>query len=134
MLMITLLLLETLGMKYGMVQRKYEGEQQRLQIIWYHRFKFQDCYWLKLIVFFISQFYVWKDQIVSQIASEPIENNNYDFFCKVTLQYFQSTRESYMLRGRFESSCFCNIYQHSVIVTVGTENAMINARSRKVCL
>ena len=22
--------------------KKYEGEQQRLQIIWYHRFKFQD--------------------------------------------------------------------------------------------
>ena len=34
-----------------MVPRKYKGDQQQLQIIWYHRFKFQDCYWLKLIIF-----------------------------------------------------------------------------------
>ena len=65
---------------------------------------------------------------------EQIQNNNYDFFCKATLQYFQSMLESYVLTGRFKSFCYYNIYQYSVIVTVDTENATINARSTKFCL
>ena len=60
---------------------------------------------------------------------ERIENNNYKFFCKA-----QSMLESYVLTGRFKSSCYCNMYQYSVIITVDTENAMINARSTKLCL
>ena len=124
-----------------MVQRKYKGEQQRLQIIWYHIFKFQDCYCLKLIVFFISQFYAWRIKLfrynkflLQYRYVEQIENNNYDFFCKATLQYFQTILESYVLTGRFKSSCYCNIYQYSVIITVDTENAKINVRSTKLCL
>ena len=65
---------------------------------------------------------------------EQIENNNYDFFCKTISQYFQSMLESYVLTGRFKSSCYCDIYQYSVIITVDTENATINARSTKLCL
>ena len=30
-------------------------------------FKFQDCYWLKLIVCFIAHFYAWRYQIVSTL-------------------------------------------------------------------
>ena len=37
--------------------------------------------------------------------------------------------ESYVLTGRFKSSCYCDMYQYSVIITVDTENATINARS-----
>ena len=33
-----------------------------------------------------------------------------------------------------KSSCYCNIYQYSVIITVDTENATINARSAKLFL
>ena len=65
---------------------------------------------------------------------EQIENNNYEFFCKATLQYFQSMLESFVLTGRFKSSCYCNMYQYSVIITVDTENATTNARSTKLCL
>ena len=32
------------------------------------------------------------------------------------------------------SRSYCNIYQYSVIITVDTENATINARSMKLCL
>ena len=40
--------------------------------------------------------------------------------------------ESYVLTGRFQSSCYCNMYDYSVIITVDTENATINdARSTK---
>ena len=65
---------------------------------------------------------------------EQIENNNYDFFCKATLQYFQSKLEYYVLTGRFKLSCYCNIHQYSVIITVDAEDATINARSTKFCL
>ena len=65
---------------------------------------------------------------------EQIENNNYDFFYKATLQYFQNILESSVLTGRTKSSCYCNIYQYSVIVTVDPENATINARPTKLCL
>ena len=57
-----------------------------------------------------------------------------EFFFKATLQYFQSMLESYLLTGRFKSSCYCNMYQYSVIITVDTKNATINARSTKLCL
>ena len=40
--------------------------------------------------------------------------------------------ESYVLTGRFKSSCYCNMYQCSVIITVDTENTTINERSKKV--
>ena len=65
---------------------------------------------------------------------EQIENNNYESFCKAALQYFQSMLESYVLTGRFKSSCYCNMYQYSFIITVDTENATIKARSTKLCL
>ena len=52
---------------------------------------------------------------------EQIENNNYEVFCKATLQYFQSLLESYVLTERFKSFCYCNMYQYSVIITVDTE-------------
>ena len=55
-----IVVMETLGMKYGT-----KKIQRRVTEIWYGRFKFQDCYWLKLIVFFISQLYPSRDQIVS---------------------------------------------------------------------
>ena len=42
--------------------------------------------------------------------------------------------ESHVLTGIFKSSCYCNIYQYSVIMTVDTENALINSRSMKVRL
>ena len=53
-------------------------------------------------------------------------------FAKLPYNIFKL--ESYVLTGRFESSCYCNIYQYSVIITVDTENATINARSTKLCL
>ena len=69
---------------------------------------------------------------------KQIENNNYDFFCKATLQDFKSMLESYALTdtltGRFKSSCYSNMYQYSATITVDTENATINARSTKLCL
>ena len=63
---------------------------------------------------------------------EQIENNTYEFFCKATLQYFQSMLESYVLTRRFKSSCYCNLYQYSVIITVDTEYAMINVTINEV--
>ena len=48
------------------------------------------------------------------------------------LAIFQSMFESYVLTGRFKSSCYCNMYQYSVIITAYTKNATINARSTKV--
>ena len=41
---------------------------------------------------------------------------------------------NYVLTGRFKSSCYCNTYQYSDIITVNAENATINARSMKLCL
>ena len=118
-------------MKYG--TKKLQRRATEIVNHRYHRFKFQDCYRLKLIVFFVSQFYAWKGQIVRHNKFllqyryfERIENNNYDFFCKATLQYFQSILESYVLTGRFKSSYYCNIYQYSIIITVDTKNVTIN--------
>ena len=110
--------------------------------MWYHRFKFQDYYWLKLIAFFSFDNFTHgeiklfrHDKFLLQYwYVEQIENNNQDFFCKATLLYFQSKLESYVLTGKCKSSCYCNIYQYSVIITVDTENATINARSTKLCL
>ena len=65
---------------------------------------------------------------------EQIENNNYKLLCKATLQYFQGMLESYVLTGRFKSSCYRNMYQYSAIITVDTENDTINARSTKLRL
>ena len=42
--------------------------------------------------------------------------------------------ESYVLTGTFKSSCDCNMYQYSVIITIDAENATIkdvNASSTK---
>ena len=36
--------------------------------------------------------------------------------------------ESYVLTGKFKSSCYCNMYQYSVIITVDTKNATIKAK------
>ena len=55
--------METLGMKYG--TKKIQGRATEIVVNHLvHRFKFQYCYWLKLIVFFISQFYAWRNKIV----------------------------------------------------------------------
>ena len=40
--------------------------------------------------------------------------------------------ESYVLTGKFKSSCYCNMYQYSVIIAVDIENATVNARSTKL--
>ena len=50
-------------MKYGTKKIQRRATEIVNHMV-HHRFKFQDCYWLKLIVFFISQFYAWRDQIV----------------------------------------------------------------------
>ena len=93
---------------------------------------FQDCYWLKLIAFSFNNFthreikLFRRNKFLLQYRYvKQIENNT---------QYFQSILESYVLTRRFKSSCYCNMYQYSVIITVDTENAMINARSTKLCL
>ena len=39
-------------MKYGKKNAE-ENIRDSKSYAWYHRFKFQDCYWLKLIIFFI---------------------------------------------------------------------------------
>ena len=46
----------------------------------------------------------------------------------------QTMLESYVLTGSFKSSCCCNIFQHSIIITVDIENPTINARSTKLRL
>ena len=52
--------METSGIKYGTKKIR-----RRATEIIHYMVKFQDCSQLKLIVFFISQFYAWRDQIVS---------------------------------------------------------------------
>ena len=45
--------MKLLGMKYGTKKMLRRATEIFYVIWWYHTFKFQDCYWLKLIAFCI---------------------------------------------------------------------------------
>ena len=59
----------------------------------FHNFKYGEIKLFRHNKFLLQYGYV-----------EQIETNNYDFFCKATLQYFQSKLEYYVLTGRFKLS------------------------------
>ena len=112
-----------------MVQRKCKGEQQGVLLV-----EVNCIFHLTILRIERSNCFDIINSLCSTGTLNKLKITITSSFCRATLQYFQSMLESYVLTGRFKSSCHRDMYQYSVIITVDTENATINARSTKLCL